>query len=224
METNEITKPLIFSKMLEILRDFDAIQKDKKNTQGWMFRGIDQFMNMAHGLFAKHGVFLTMTTTGYTETERKTNAGGSMYCSKTQVAYTFHAEDGSSVTSSMIGEAADSGDKAISKCYAIALKYCLMQTFLVPTEEMKDPDAETNPETIGKKQPAKQPVPDKPATPEQLTEIRRILASNPPYDKIGLEKISKQLAENLLTEKTAAIVISSLKIAIDKAERQVNPS
>ena len=37
----------------------------------------------------------------------------------------------------------DSGDKATNKAMAIAMKYALFQVFCIPTEEMKDPDAET---------------------------------------------------------------------------------
>ena len=37
----------------------------------------------------------------------------------------------------------DSGDKATNKAMAAAFKYALFQTFCIPTEEMKDADAET---------------------------------------------------------------------------------
>lgn len=36
----------------------------------------------------------------------------------------------------------DSGDKATNKAMAIAFKYACFQIFCIPTEEMKDPDAE----------------------------------------------------------------------------------
>ena len=41
------------------------------------------------------------------------------------------------------GEAADNGDKGYNKCKSIALKYVLMQMFLVPTKDIADPDRET---------------------------------------------------------------------------------
>ena len=44
----------------------------------------------------------------------------------------------------MVGEAMDSGDKGMNKAYSIALKYALFQAFLIPTEELKDPDSETH--------------------------------------------------------------------------------
>jgi len=51
--------------------------------------------------------------------------------------------DGSSVESIMIGEAMDSGDKSANKAMSTALKYALMQAFLIPTEELKDSDNNT---------------------------------------------------------------------------------
>ena len=65
----------------------------------------------------------------------------------------FHAEDGSSIEAVVIGEGMDSGDKASNKALAVAFKYACFQVFCIPTEEMKDPDAEcheTAPKAEGK--------------------------------------------------------------------------
>ena len=37
----------------------------------------------------------------------------------------------------------DSGDKATNKAMSIAFKYACFQVFCIPTEEMRDPDADT---------------------------------------------------------------------------------
>ena len=58
--------------------------------------------------------------------------------------------DGSQLTADGWGEAADSGDKGYNKCKSIALKYVLMQTFLVPLKDIADPDADT-PEQVQSK-------------------------------------------------------------------------
>ena len=55
--------------------------------------------------------------------------------------------DGSYVETTNVGEAADSGDKGMNKAMSIALKYSLLQMFLIPTEEQKDPDAVTPEDT-----------------------------------------------------------------------------
>jgi hypothetical protein len=58
--------------------------------------------------------------------------------------YDFYAEDGSKVTVGPIpAEGLDSGDKATNKALSAALKYALIQTFSVPTEDMAEADLET---------------------------------------------------------------------------------
>jgi hypothetical protein len=61
------------------------------------------------------------------------------------VRYSFVAEDGSSISTDAIGEGMESGDKASAKAMSIAQKYAILQMFLVPTEEPKDPEND-NPE------------------------------------------------------------------------------
>ncbi len=57
----------------------------------------------------------------------------------------FFAEDGSSMSAVTQGEGMDNGDKGTAKAMSVAMKYCLMQTFLVPTEDLVDGDAESIP-------------------------------------------------------------------------------
>ena len=73
-----------------------------------------------------------------------TNKGGTILYSMLKIKYTFYAEDGTNVSAVVIGEGMDSGDKASNKAMAIAMKYAFFQVFCIPTEEMKDPDAETS--------------------------------------------------------------------------------
>ena len=54
--------------------------------------------------------------------------------------YTFFAEDGSTVSCQMPSEGVDTSDKATNKALSAALKYCLIQTFCVPTEDMAEAD------------------------------------------------------------------------------------
>ena len=68
-------------------------------------------------------------------------------------------DDGSELVADGWGEAADNGDKGYNKCKSIALKYVLMQMFLVPTKDIVDPDAETPAEVTKKKKPAPAPAP-----------------------------------------------------------------
>lgn len=140
---------LIFKKMSEVMKDIGAIGKDQKNTvQGFKFRGIDQFVNALHPALNKHGVFMTPRATQFTQdvkdvTRSNGKAGVDKHVS-IMMEYDFWAEDGSKVTVGPIpAEGVDSGDKATNKALSAALKYALIQTFSVPTEDMAEADLDS---------------------------------------------------------------------------------
>lgn len=112
-----------------------------------MFRGIDAVMNELHDLFANNGVFILPEVLDYTVTEKVTVKGGLLYYTRAKIKFHFVADDASEVCTINVGEAMDSGDKGMNKAMSIALKYALMQMLLIPTEEQKDPDEATPPET-----------------------------------------------------------------------------
>lgn len=143
MQEKEKT-PLIFQTINNVLKEVGAIGKDKKNTQqGYSFRGIDDLYNELHGLFAKHGLFFTSELVGSLREERTSKSGGATIYSIIDIKFTFYALDGSSVSSVMRGEAMDSGDKASNKAASAALKYALLQLFMIPTEEEKDTECQS---------------------------------------------------------------------------------
>jgi len=147
---------LIFKKMTEVMKEIGSITKDQRNDQqGFKFRGIDQFVNALYPALTKHGVFMTTKVLGEShELKDVTRSSGKAGVDKhvsIQMEYTFHAEDGSSVSSSVPAEGLDSGDKATNKALSAALKYALIQTFSIPTEDMEEAD-KTSP-TIGTKAP-----------------------------------------------------------------------
>jgi len=127
------------------MRDITAIGKDSRNqAQNFNFRGIDAIYNELHNLLAKHGI-VTLPFAGTPVTEERTNKNGTILrFVQLPMTYQFTAEDGSSVNCHVVGEGMDSGDKATNKAMAIAHKYALLQTFLIPTEEQKDPDYESH--------------------------------------------------------------------------------
>lgn len=143
--------PLIFRKMVEINRKVKVLPKMQKNQQqGFMFRGIDDVYNELHDLFAEAGVLPIPVVTDRVVSERVTKNGTIQYCTSETIDYHFYAEDGSSVTATVVGEACDTGDKGTTKAMSIAYKYALLQIFLIPTEERKDPDFNTPEESVPK--------------------------------------------------------------------------
>jgi len=136
---------LIFAMMNAILSDIKAIEKNQKNqSQGFMFRGIDQAYNELHEIFATHQVFITEEILSWECQSVESAKGSQGWHHKTTHRFTFWAMDGSSVTTVVGGEAIDYGDKGINKAGSIAQKYALLRTFLIPTREEKDPDEQTH--------------------------------------------------------------------------------
>lgn len=134
----------IYETITKIMEEAPAISKNKENkTQGFAYRGIDDVMNTFNPLFAKYHLFIVPEVFEQTREERQTSKGGNLIYSICKVKYKFYAEDGTFVEAIVIGEGMDSGDKATNKAMAIAMKYAMFQVFCIPTEEMKDLDAET---------------------------------------------------------------------------------
>lgn len=140
---------LIYKKMNEVMKDIGAVTKNQKNTaQGFKFRGIDQFVNALYPALCKHGVFMApaVVTESHElkDVQRSNGKAGVDKHVHLSVEYTFYAEDGSSVKVGPIAaEGLDSGDKATNKALSAALKYALIQTFSIPTEDMAEADLDS---------------------------------------------------------------------------------
>lgn len=132
----------IFKAMIEVLREVDAIGKGRTGPAAagsYKFRGIDDVFNALHPLFAKHGIFLLPDAQ---IRELRTHGRGNEKSPMTQAyvtqGVTFLADDGSFVRARTVGEGSDAGDKSCNKAMSAAMKYALLQTFAIPTEEQKD--------------------------------------------------------------------------------------
>jgi hypothetical protein len=129
-----------------------GISKDRRNEQqNFRFRGIDDVMNVVSPILAKHDVLFLVDYEDYPDTERVTGKGTTLIYTKVKGLFTFtSAQDGSSVSVTTFGVAMDSGDKACNKAMSAALKYALLQTFLIPTESNEDADAITQEPSVPK--------------------------------------------------------------------------
>ena len=143
----------IFKAIIGTMKDIGAIGKDQTNTfDKYKFRGIDDVYNALQPAMVKNGIFVAPSLVSINQEDRiSRKSESSMIHTTLQVKYTFFAEDGSFVETVVPGEAADRSDKSINKAMSAAFKYACFQTFCIPTEEMKDADAES-PE-IGTKAP-----------------------------------------------------------------------
>jgi len=178
--------PKIYTAINKVMEEVGAIGKNKKNVQGsgFMYRGIDDVMNALNPAMIKNKVFVSPEVLDQIREERQTQKGSNLIYSILKIKYTFYTDDGSNVSATVIGEAFDSGDKATNKAMSIAFKYACFQVFCIPTEEMREPEAESH-DVISKQEAAniKKYESDKKATED---------AEKKAYDeaqKIGIQKI-----------------------------------
>lgn len=135
----------IFELIGQAMREIGAISKNSKNQQqGFMYRGIDAVYNALNPVMAKLGLFLCPEVLEQTREERVNRNGTTLLYSILKIRFTMYAPDGSNVSCVVIGEGMDSGDKASNKAMSVAMKYAAFQLFMIPTEELRDPDAETH--------------------------------------------------------------------------------
>lgn len=141
----------IQSAIVGVMHDIAAtgIAKAQRNSaQGYNFRGIEAAMNELSPLLVKHRITVTGSYSELIISERfkgDPKDGRAMRFCTLKGAFTFAAEDGSSVRSECYGEAMDSGDKAVTKAQSVAFRTALFQQFVVPTEAM-DPESYIEPE------------------------------------------------------------------------------
>jgi hypothetical protein len=140
------TAPHVLVALGNIMQELEAIGKTKKNEQQrYNFRGIDQVYNALHPLFARHRILMRPRVLQRIERETQTKSGGAQLHVIEEIEYDFTScVDGSSFTVGPVwGEGLDMSDKASNKCMSAAQKYALIQTLLIPTEDVVDADNET---------------------------------------------------------------------------------
>lgn len=134
----------IYAAIVGVMGDISPIAKGRKNAQqGFMYRGIDDIMNELQSILVKHKVFIVPEVLEVTRAEKLSKSGGALFYSILKTKFTFYSDDGSSVSAVIVGEGMDSADKASNKALSVAFKYACLQVFCIPTEDTKDPDAES---------------------------------------------------------------------------------
>lgn len=127
-----------------VARDIGAVGKTGVNEQQhYRFRGIDALLDAAHPVFARHGVTMLPRMLQRDVMERTTKSGNAMTIVHLHVEYTFLGPAGDSTYCSVWGEGQDTADKATNKAMSAALKYALVQTLLIPLNDLDDGDSST---------------------------------------------------------------------------------
>ena len=227
--TPVITPPQIYPLMGEAMRRISAIGKDSVNqTQGFKYRGIDAVMNMLYPVMSELGLFIVPEVLEQTREERTSTKKvwdnnkreyfdrvSTLLYSILKIKYTMYAPDGSNVSAVVIGEGMDSGDKASNKALAVGLKYACFQMFMIPTEDMIDPDSESPEVDPGARTPN---APQKPGKQlEDLAKERAALENSAKPDPGKVEKTDKMptspVLEYLAKERESLRVVREVTAA-----------
>ena len=211
----------IYKQICSVMQEINAIGKDRRNqTQNFQYRGIDDVMNELHSVLAKCGVFVVPQVLDEARTTGKTKSGGDMFYTRLKIKFTFYAEDGSFIDSVVIGEAMDTGDKASNKALSVGLKYALLQVFCIPTEDEKDPDAQSPEPQAGSMKPA--PAKKAPAkfafepkggetTPAEKKELGGLLSTKYPNGGAVFSKAEAKKYSDMRKDYTAREVIETIR-------------
>ena len=139
----ETQKPLpIVQALNEVMKAVGGVKKSDRNTsQNFNFRGIDAVVNAVAPQLQKYGVVVMPTVLDYEYNsieigQRRTVMGHV----KVKVSYTFYGSTGDSLSTTVVGEAMDAGDKATAKAMSVAFRTALLQSLSLPTDDV-DPDA-----------------------------------------------------------------------------------
>lgn len=135
--------PLIYLRIPKIMNELKAVKKDKA-AMGYKFRGVDDVYLACQKVLADNGVFTVPEVVEERSEERTSKNGGLLIYRILKIKFKFFAEDGSFIEATVIGEGMDAGDKASNKAMSVAHKYAILQVFMIPTDEPKDPEIDSH--------------------------------------------------------------------------------
>lgn len=139
--------PTIAQALSAVMGDVRSVGKDGFNAaQKFSFRGIDAVMGAVGPALRDHGVVVLPDLVSFVSGEYHTTKGSQMRSVTVHVRYTFVGPAGDSLVCSVLGEASDSGDKAVPKAMSVAFRTALLQALCLPTDE-PDPDSQSHERT-----------------------------------------------------------------------------
>jgi hypothetical protein len=125
-----------------VMEAVGAVRKDgRNNQQNFNFRGVDAVVNACSPAMRKVGLTCHPSRVEHRPSGKQLSGGKMATSVDVVVDYTFTGPEGDTFTSQVVAEAFDLGDKATAKAMSVALRTCLLQTFMLPTDDT-DPDAE----------------------------------------------------------------------------------
>jgi len=138
----------------KVMGDVQGIGKrDRNDQQRFNFRGIDAVMNAVGPALREHGVSVIPTAHELINDTYSTKSGTVMRNATVRIGWTIIGPLGDTIDGASYGEAADAGDKAVSKAHSVAYRTFLLQALCIPTDE-PDPDASGHERSAALQRPA----------------------------------------------------------------------
>lgn len=145
--TLQPAKLSVYEAWSAVMEEVQSIGKNDRNTdQNFSFRGIDSVMSAVGPVLRRHGVSVIPQALDEISERYETKRGANMVNRLVKVGFKVIGPRGDSFEGSTYGEAADSGDKAVSKAHSVAYRTFLLQALTIPTDE-PDPDSNSHERT-----------------------------------------------------------------------------
>jgi len=98
-------------------------------------------VDLVRRVLAEVGLALFTSVRAVNRTELATRSGAPKYRTVVHFVFTLaDAETGATLASDWVAEADDQEDKGLNKAATAALKYFLLKTFMIPSDDAEDPD------------------------------------------------------------------------------------
>jgi hypothetical protein len=117
-----------------MMQDVQWLGKNRKGRE-YMYRGIDDVMNLVGPAERKHGVFVMPTGIEPTFEVINTKSGAVMNYCRAVVHFTIYGPQGDTMAATVLGEAFDNGDKSGTKAQSIALRTLYLNALAIQTNE-----------------------------------------------------------------------------------------
>mgnify|MGYP000238766122 CR=1 FL=1 len=128
----------IHEKLAAIQSAIAQMPKDKRHAKGFMFRGIDDFLNTMHPLFEKEKVVVIPSVSSVTEGIYRTKNGVEMPSATVLMNYKIISEDGSFENAGGSGHSYSMEGAQVANASKDAYKTMLEQLFSIPTVKQQE--------------------------------------------------------------------------------------
>ena len=143
-ETSWTAPPTVDEAWAQVMCSVQRVGKSDTADMGrggsYKFRGVDAVVDAVGPALRAHGVtVLPKKIRKVVTSEYETRNGGRMVNREVTVVWQVRGPAGDTFTGESVGEAADSGDKSLSKAQSVAYRVFLLQALCIPTGD-RDPD------------------------------------------------------------------------------------